>query len=225
MLEVKPLSPLEALVKETRDAFILAKADGKVEAGEVVQIAAGVAVKLQRLAGLSGAEKKSVALLALKRGVEEAAVAETVLKATGLAVTPEAVAGMEHQMLAAASAAIDVAFAAARGDLKLKKPASWRECLVACLRVSQTAAAAAVASGALKDHALLQEALKVGAQYAPVAVAALGSADASQGSPAPASEDPKKEGESAPPPKSDAEPSPATAVESAPGPNPVVTFA
>ena len=50
------LTPLEVLVKETRHAFIIAKADGVLDAGEVIQIAADLAQKVQKIAGLSGSE-------------------------------------------------------------------------------------------------------------------------------------------------------------------------
>ena len=53
---------IESLVKDTRHAFIIAKSDGVLDASEVIQIAVDLAQKIQKVAGLSGAEKKSLLL-------------------------------------------------------------------------------------------------------------------------------------------------------------------
>ena len=76
------LTPLEELVKETRNAFIIAKADGVLDAGEVIQIATILVVKIQKLVGLSGSEKKAMLLLTLKKGLDASGGLDTL---TGLA--------------------------------------------------------------------------------------------------------------------------------------------
>jgi hypothetical protein len=129
--------PLEDIIKGACDAFTTAKADGVLEAGEVVQIAVDVARKLQRLAGLSGSEKKAVVLLTLKKGLDAAGGVASLpgLKEASL----EMQEGFECQLLAAAGAALDIAFAAAAGKIDLQKPASWKACLPACLSLAQAA--------------------------------------------------------------------------------------
>jgi hypothetical protein len=143
---------LEDIVKDARNQFILAKADGKLEAGEVVQIAVSVAQKVQKLGGLSGTEKKAVVLLSLKRGLEAAG---------GIpGIAEEMRAEMEKQLLASASAAIDVAVAVSQGKIDLRKPAVWKAvCLPLCSAAAQLAAAKVP-----KDVPLLKEALGAVAQ-------------------------------------------------------------
>ena len=66
-------SSLDEIVKYAQGAFIQAKSDGVLEAGEVVQIAVGVAGRLQGLGGqLRGSEKKSVVLYCMKKGLDAA---------------------------------------------------------------------------------------------------------------------------------------------------------
>lgn len=143
---------LEDIVKDARNQFILAKADGKLEAGEVVQIAVSVAQKVQKLGGLSGTEKKAVVLLSLKRGLEAAG---------GIpGIAEEMRAEMEKQLLASASAAIDVAVAVSQGKIDLRKPAVWKAvCLPLCSAAAQLAAAKVP-----KDVPVLKEALGAVAQ-------------------------------------------------------------
>jgi hypothetical protein len=64
-------SELEDLVKETRAAFIIAKADGVLDAGEVIKIAVDLAQKVQKVANLSGSEKKALLLHTLKKGLDD----------------------------------------------------------------------------------------------------------------------------------------------------------
>jgi hypothetical protein len=153
---------LEDIVKDARHQFILAKADGKLEAGEVVQIAISVAQKVQKLGGLSGGEKKAVVLLALKKGLDAAG---------GIpGVAEELREEVEKQLLASASAAIDVAVAVSQGKIDLRKPAAWKAvCLPLCSAAAQLAAAHVP-----KDVPVLKEALVFAGEKAK---------SASQGSP------------------------------------------
>jgi hypothetical protein len=145
--------PLEEIVKETRHQFIIAKADGVLETGEVVQIAIGVARKLQKLAGLSGAEKKALALLALKKGLDAAG---GVASLPGLKeASSEMQALFEKQILAAAGAALDVAVAVAAGKIDLRKPGG----LVAAVRACLPGCVAAVGGLVPANQPLLKEAL------------------------------------------------------------------
>lgn len=142
------LTPLEELVKETRNAFIIAKADGVLDAGEVIQIATILVVKIQKLVGLSGSEKKAMLLLTLKKGLDASGGLDTL---TGLA-DAETKRAFEESVMSAVSVSVDLLLSAASGKLDLRKPAHWRACLPACL--------SAVKALLPKDHAYLVEATK-----------------------------------------------------------------
>ena len=145
-------TPIETLVKETRAAFVIAKADGQLDAGEVIQIAVELSQKVQKLSNLSGSEKKSLLLLSLKRGLETSGGLDSLPGfETASAETKRA---FEDELLKAASATIDAVFAAVSGKLDLRKPRSWAFCLPACLSIAKTVLP--------KDQALLNQA----AEYA-----------------------------------------------------------
>ena len=145
-------SPIESLVKQTRAAFIIAKADGQLDAGEVIQIAIELSQKIQKLANLSGPEKKSLLLLSLKRGLETSGGLDS-LPAFEHA-SAEVKKTFEDEILNAASATIDAIFAAVSGKLDLRKPRSWAFCLPACLSIAKVVLP--------KDQAILNQA----AEYA-----------------------------------------------------------
>lgn len=205
-------SPLEALVTETRHAFVVAKSDGKLDAGEVVQIALGVAQKVRGLAALSGSEKKAVVLLTLKRGLEAAGGVATL---PGFAdATEDVKAAAEAQLLGAAGAAIDVAVAVASGKLDLRKPAAWKACLPACLSVASVLLP--------KDQELLGQALKLAqASVAPQTEAAKPPSEAPVAAPAVA---PVPEEGKVPETQSAEEPSPAASAQEPPAPSAEVKF-
>jgi hypothetical protein len=143
-------TPIETLVKETRAAFIIAKADGQLDAGEVIQIAIELSQKVQKLANLSGSEKKALLLLSLKRGLETSGGLDSLPGfETASAETKRA---FEDELLKAASATIDAVFAAVSGKLDLRKPSSWAFCLPACLSIAKTVVP--------KDQALLIQAVE-----------------------------------------------------------------
>lgn len=124
-------SPIELLVKETKAAFIIAKSDGVLDASEVIQIAVALSQKVQKLANLSGNEKKSLLLLTLKKGLDTSGGVGSL---PGFAdASAEVKAAFENNLLNAASAAIDAIILAASGKLDLKKPSNWLVCLPACL--------------------------------------------------------------------------------------------
>jgi len=141
------LSPLQTILKETEEAFVAAKADGKLEATEVVQIALQISKKIHLLSGLSLADKKALILLALKKGIVSAQGLQG-LEGSG----PDGVAAAERQILNGAMAAVD--------GLMSHVPqlfAPVKNALLACLPfLSQ---AANVASQLLpQDAALIHEA-------------------------------------------------------------------
>jgi hypothetical protein len=152
---------LEELVKEARHAFILAKSDGVLDAGEVVQIGLLVARGVQKLQGLSGPEKKAVVLLSLKKGLD-AAGGLPGFDGADAAVKEE----VEKNLLAAASAAVDAALAVAAGKLDLRKPAAWKACCLPLLSAGAAAAQAYVP----KDQPLLKEALSFVAKKTSAAI-------------------------------------------------------
>ena len=144
------LSPLEVLVKETRREFLIAKLDGVLDAGEVIQIAAGLAKKIQGLVGLSGSDKKAMLLLALKKGLEASGGVDTLVGfANATAETKEA---FQENLLMGASVAIDLMLSAASGKLDLRKPSNWKACLPVCMSAVKTLLP--------KDQKLLNEATK-----------------------------------------------------------------
>ena len=141
-------TPLEALVKETRHAFIIAKSDGVLDSGEVIQIAVGLAQKIQALANLSGAEKKALLLLTLKKGLDASGGLDTLPGFTN--ASAETKQALEDQLLTAASTTIDVLVSAAQGKIQLSNPKTWLSCLFPCLT--------AIKMALPKDMPFLQEA-------------------------------------------------------------------
>ncbi len=245
------LSLLESLVTETRHQFILAKADGILDAGEVIAIAVGIASKIQRLGPLSGPEKKAVVMMALKRGLEAAGGVGSL---PGLTESSSAEKeALEQQLLAAAAAALDMAVAVASGKIDLRKPSSWKSCLPFC-----SAALSAAAAFVPKDQAIVREALSQAATFSaaaekaesltdlvPAVMDAAASAAAAAGegqvasaiaaieeiaapalaAVAAAAEAAPAQEESAPPAtESPSEPSPAASAEAAPAPSGEVKF-
>lgn len=164
------LTLLETLVQDVRHQFILAKADGVLDAGEVIAIAVSVASKLQRLGPLSGAEKKAVVMMALKKGMAAAGGVSTLPGLT--AATPAETEAFETQLLAAASAALDMAVAVATGKLDLRKPSSWKSCLPFC-----SAALSAAVAFVPKDQAILREAMTQASAFGAAAAGAESVAD------------------------------------------------
>lgn len=147
-------SPIELLVKETKAAFVIAKSDGNLDASEVIQIAVALSQKVQKLASLSGNEKKSLLLLTLKKGLDTSGGVGSL---PGFAdASAEVKAAFEESLLNAASAAIDAIILAASGKLDLKKPANWLACLPACL----PACLSAVNVILPKDQVQLKEAVE-----------------------------------------------------------------
>ena len=147
---------LDEIVKYAQGAFIQAKSDGVLEAGEVVQIAVGVAGRLQALGDqLRGSEKKSVVMYCLKKGMDAAGgIGELPGLKGASAETRKAV---EDQLLAAAGAAIDMAVAVAQGKLDLKKggvKACFPLCFPFCL-----SAATVVQALLPKEAALVKQAV------------------------------------------------------------------
>ena len=144
------LTPVEELVKETRHAFIIAKADGVLDAGEVIQIATTLVMKIQRLVGLSGSEKKAMLLLTLKKGLDASGGLDSL---PGFAdASAETKKVFEDSLMSAVSVSVDMLLSAAAGKLDLRKPASWAACLPACI--------SAVTALVPKDHKYLMEATK-----------------------------------------------------------------
>jgi hypothetical protein len=144
---------LDDIVKYAQGSFITAKSDGKLEAGEVVQIAVLVSQKLAALGQLNGSDKKSIVLFCLKRGLDAAG---GVGELPGLAgASAEVRKAVEDQLLSAASSAIDAMVAVARGEIDLRKKDGWKACLPLCLSV-----ASAVAPLLPKEAGIVKQALE-----------------------------------------------------------------
>ena len=119
------MSLLETLIRETRSDFIIAKSDGTLNAGEMIHIAMRLAVKLQQIRALSGAEKKALLMSTLRKGLQDAG---------GIPGVPEAAKdAVIDQVLMAASVSIDMAVSVAAGELDLRKPSSWARCIPVCV--------------------------------------------------------------------------------------------
>ena len=144
------LTPLEELVKETRHAFIIAKADGVLDAGEVIQIATNLVMKIQKLSALSGSEKKDMLLMTLKKGLDASGGLESLPGFTN--ASKETKQAFEDSLMTAVSVSVDMMLSVAAGKLDLRKPSSWKACLPVCM--------SAVKALIPKDQALLQEAAK-----------------------------------------------------------------
>jgi len=215
------LPSLESIVNETKQAFVTAKADGKLEAAEVVQIAIGVAKKIHALQSVSADEKKALVLLALKKGLAEAGGLLGLKDLDGAG--PDALAAVEKQLLNAALAGVYGLMDAAP---HLFAPAgNLLSSLKGCLSVflpfcSQAAALASVLDP--KDAKLIEEARAylegVAAQVAPAtapaaAPAAVALTDSSPESVAPV----EKKSEDTPVKNTaETEPSPAASLPGAP---------
>jgi hypothetical protein len=123
------MSDLDNLVKETRAALIIAKSDGVLDSGEIIQIAVNLVQKLQKLTNLSGQEKKSILLHTLKKGLDESGGLDSLIAFTN--VSPEMKALFEQQLLSLASSAVDQILSASSGKLDLRKPSI--NCFLGCL--------------------------------------------------------------------------------------------
>lgn len=145
-----PQSLLEGIIQEVRDGFVEAKADGKLEAAEVVHIASLASQKIYKLAGMSVADKKALVLLALKKGLDAAGGLHGLEDLVGLG--PEALATAERQVLNAALASVDGLLAVVPHLF-----APMKSALAACLPFCSSAESALTAL-APKDAALIHEA-------------------------------------------------------------------
>ena len=154
-------SPLEALIKETKASFMIAKSDGVLDLPEVIQIAVEVSQKVQKIAGLSGSEKKAMLLMALRKGLETSGGLDCLpgFKDASL----ETKQAFEDQLINAASVSIDMVLSAASGKLDLRKPSSWMQCLPVCMGLAKTVMTP-------KDTAVLEEAKKAAENTAATSV-------------------------------------------------------
>ena len=107
----------EALLKEVCDAFVDAKKDGKIDAGDMIRVGLLAAGKVGVLKNLSAAEKKAVVLELLEKGLKSLGP-----KPLGLdeAISVE----VEKQLMTAAGAAIDMALM----SLKARSMFSYQLC-------------------------------------------------------------------------------------------------
>ena len=126
------MSQIEALVKETRAAIIIAKSDGVLDAGEVIQIAVQLVQKIQKIANLSGKEKKSLLLHTLKKGLDDSGGLDA-LPAFANA-SQEMKETFQAELLNAASSAVDLILSAASGKLDLRKPSLG--CVLDCFKAA-----------------------------------------------------------------------------------------
>ena len=160
---------LEDLVKETRAAFIIAKAYGVLDAGEVIKIAVDLAQKVQKVANLSGSEKKALLLHTLKKGLDDDGGVDSLMGMKE--ASPETKEAFKNQLIVAASCAIDIALDAAAGKLDLRKPSSWKSCLPLCLNLAKTVVPP-------KEQKLLDEAVAFTKTVLPDEVAAAAAPEA-----------------------------------------------
>lgn len=135
-------SALEKIINDTKESFIAAKRDGKLEVSEVIQIALQVSMKVHALSSVSFAEKEAFVLLCLKKGLASADGLKALASLSGSDLTE-----VESQILQAGIAAAS----ALRG---VAPP--LRKNLLACLLPFCSAAQVLLPN----ESALIQEALK-----------------------------------------------------------------
>jgi hypothetical protein len=145
------MSQLDSIVKETRAAFIIAKADGVLDAAEVIQIAHGLALKLYGLGGLDINEKKSLLLHTLKKGLDDDGGVDTL--AGMLGASTEFKEAFKSHLINAASASVDLILDAYQK--MTSKATSWLPAWVWGLLSSCTKTATLNA----KDQQLIRDAL------------------------------------------------------------------
>ena len=109
----------ESLLKVVSDAFVDAKKDGKIDAGDMIRVGLLAAGKVGVLKNLTVAEKKAVVLQLLEKGLKSLGP-----KPLGLDETISA--EVEKQLMTAAGAAVDVALA----SLKARSLFSYQLCCV-----------------------------------------------------------------------------------------------
>jgi hypothetical protein len=144
------MSQLDAIVKETRAAFIIAKADGVLDAGEVIQIAHTLALKLYGVTGLDINEKKSLLLYTLKKGLDDDGGVDTLAGMVGASV--EVKEAFKTHLIDAASASADLMLEVNR---TLTRATSWIPAWVWGMIPGCTKAVALHA----KDQQLIRDAL------------------------------------------------------------------
>jgi hypothetical protein len=126
---------LETIVTETCQAFIKAKSDGKLDSGEVINIATDLAQKLQKIVSLSGSDKKALLMHILKKALDASGGVDSLPGFTN--ATPEVKQAFEDQLFKAVSTTIDVVVSAVSGNIDLKKPGTWAFCLPVCLSAAK----------------------------------------------------------------------------------------
>lgn len=124
-------SVFDSLVKETKAAFIIASGDGTLDTTEVIKIAVDLSQKVQKLANLSGSEKKSLLLSTLKKGLDSAGGVSSLPQFAD--ASAEVKVAFEEHLLCAASAAIDAVILAVNGKLDFKNPKMLLSCIPLCL--------------------------------------------------------------------------------------------
>lgn len=64
------MTPLEAIAKETRHAFIIAKSDNVLTFGEILRISVDISRRVNVLQYLTDSEKKTVTIYLVKKGLD-----------------------------------------------------------------------------------------------------------------------------------------------------------
>ena len=141
------MSQLDELIKETRAAFIIAKSDGVLDAGEVIEIAVSLVQKIHKLSNVSGDEKKALLLHTLQKGLTDSGGLDSL--ASFVNASPEVKEAFQKELLSAASSAVDLILSAASGILDLRKPSVG--CMMDCFKT--------VSVFLPKDQKLLNDAL------------------------------------------------------------------
>ena len=143
------MASLDALAKETRAALIIAKSDGELTTGEVLQIAVQLAHKIHGVTSLSATDKKSLLLHILKKGLDDSGGLDFIPGYAGS--TNEVKAAFEAHLLETASATVDILVSAFSGGIDFKKPSTWASLFSRCISAAKALAP--------KDQALLNSAI------------------------------------------------------------------
>lgn len=115
-------STSDAIIADVKRLISECYADGRLDSGDVLKIAVGVAVKVNAVHGMSGVEKKEFVLKAVEAGLREVFPGEQYEKSESKFVR------------SVLPAVLDIAVSSARGAFALQKPLKQvASCLSFCL--------------------------------------------------------------------------------------------
>ena len=95
------MTPLEAIAKETRHAFIIAKSDDILTFGEILRISVDISRRVNNLGFLKDSEKKTVTIYLVKKGLDSVGGFE------GMEAFSSVTAEQKNELFSVVSTALD----------------------------------------------------------------------------------------------------------------------